>query len=145
MHFSTSLSVHLSSFSSMDFSFLYELFHNSSVSIKKVINWFLYSQTNASVYSFASNSNTNVTVRKFHSCKVERVPHSPRLNENKILQLHVCSTRCFLFVIINVKYSQIFVQVDFSSKKSKIYIADTFFRNCRCPLQRGLRLYQNYC
>ena len=38
---------------------LFKLFDNSIVSLKKVINWYLWSYTNAFVQSFASNNNTN--------------------------------------------------------------------------------------
>ena len=48
--------------------FLYEFlkpFNNSTVSMKKVIKWYLNFYTNASVDSFASNNNTTVMARKF--------------------------------------------------------------------------------
>ena len=87
-----------------------------------------------SLFTLASNNNTNVMARKFQKFVGQFTPIKWSVPHNLVRMKTIVNYRnCMLVVLvvfflitINGKYSEIFVYDDFSSKKSpKLYIADT--------------------
>ena len=72
---------------------------NLIFSLKKIINWYLLSHTNASVYSFSCNNNTNVMVQKFQDFVGQFTPVKWNVSHNLVgmkIILNYCN--CILAV-----------------------------------------------